>query len=245
MLSLKNHPFAVAAYFRNSLVVTYAVPKEELEPLLPECLELDTLNDQWGFLAVAMVDTRNLRPKGFPVWMENDFILTGYRIFVRYTDQRGKRLRGLFILGSETNKKRMSFWGNIFTHYHYKTTDIKFEATDETVVVSSDQSALQIEVTLNNKTAALPSHSPFKDWKEARHFAGPLPFTFTYNSRTKQVLIIEGVRENWTPQAVEIIKARSGFIEQFGFKRIIPANAFIIRDIPYYWKKGKRETWKK
>ena len=37
MLSfLKNHPFAVEAFFETSLVLTFAVPKEELEHLVPD-----------------------------------------------------------------------------------------------------------------------------------------------------------------------------------------------------------------
>lgn len=70
---LKNHPFAVEAFFESSLVLTFAVPKEELQLLIPECLELDTFQDQWAFIAVAMVQTKDLHPKGFPKWMGNDF----------------------------------------------------------------------------------------------------------------------------------------------------------------------------
>ncbi len=67
MLSfLKNHPFAVEAFFQESLVLTFAFPKEELQSLLPPCLTLDTFNDQWAFIAIAMVQTKDLRPKGFP-----------------------------------------------------------------------------------------------------------------------------------------------------------------------------------
>src|SRR6185295_4399693 len=120
MLSfLKNHPFAVEAFFESSLVLTFAIPKEQLQALIPECLELDTLNDQWAFIAVAMVRTKSLRPKGFPKIMGNDFFLIGYRVFVRYTNQAGKRLRGLYILRSETDRRRMALLGNIFTHYNY------------------------------------------------------------------------------------------------------------------------------
>ena len=60
---LKNHPFAVEAFFERSFVFTFAVPKEELQPLIPECLALDTFNDKWAFIAVAMVETKGLRPK--------------------------------------------------------------------------------------------------------------------------------------------------------------------------------------
>ncbi|MDP1803131.1 MAG: DUF2071 domain-containing protein [Bacteroidota bacterium] len=244
MLSLKNHPFAVETFFESSLVLTYAVPKEELKQFIPECLELDTFNDTWAFVAVAMVQTKDLRPKGFPKFMGNDFFLTGYRIFVRYTDMRGKRLRGLYIIKSETNKNKMSFFGNIFTHYNYTTTDITLSKKENITRIVSKRSGLEVEVNAEKEEVQLPQHSPFADWKEARRFAGPLPFTFTYNKNTKEVLIIEGVRENWTPRAVEVLKHEVGFIKEKNFKGIVLANAFIIENIPYYWKKGKIEKWK-
>jgi uncharacterized protein YqjF (DUF2071 family) len=244
MFSLKNHPFAVETFFRRSLVITYAIPKDELKNLIPPCLELDTFNDQWAFVAVAMVDTKKLRPKGFPAFMGNDFILTGFRIFTRYTNNLGKRLRGLYIIKSETNKRKMAFFGNIFTHYNYTSTDIKFTGIKNRLQVTSVRSDLDVEVILNNPDTPLPAGSPFKDWKEARRFAGPLPFTFTYNEKTKEVLIIEGVRENWTPAPVEIVKSHSGFIDQKKFKGMVTANAFMVENIPYHWKKGKLEIWK-
>jgi hypothetical protein len=245
MLSfLKNHPFPVEAYFESSLVLTYAVKKDELKNLIPECLELDTFEDTWAFIAVAMVETKNLRPKGFPSFMGNDFFLTGYRVFVRYTTNDGKRLRGLYILKSETNKTKMEFLGNIFTHYNYTTTDIEVSKNNAMINIRSHKSDLNIVVNTEVEEVMLPKHSPFSDWKQARRFAGPLPFTFTYNSISSEVLIIEGVRSNWTPKPVEVIKNDVGFIKHKTFKECHLANAFIIQDIPYYWKKGKIEIWK-
>lgn len=243
-MSLKDHPFAVEAFFESSIVLTFAVPVEELKPLLPACLELDTFGGKWGFVAAAMVSTKDLRPKGFPAFMGNDFFLTGYRIFVRYKDVRGKNLRGLYILKSETDKKKMSFFGNIFTHYKYTTTDIRLTKANGNTSIVSERSALNVEVKSDGDEIALPKDSPFKDWKEARRFAGPLPFTFTVNSETNEVLIIEGVREDWTPKPVEVIKYDIGFLKQKAFKGMVLANAFIIENIPYYWKKGRKEIWK-
>lgn len=51
---LKNHPFAVEAFFESSLVLTFAIPKEQIQYLIPPCLQLDTLNNKWAFIAVAM-----------------------------------------------------------------------------------------------------------------------------------------------------------------------------------------------
>ena len=241
---LKDHPFAVEAYFEHSLVLTFALPKKQLASEIPECLELDTFQDQWAFVAIALVQTKHLRPKGMPKFLGNDFFLIGYRVFVRYHDQRGKRLRGLYILKSETNKKKMEFFGNIFTHYNYTTTDIAQSVQEDEIKVSSKKSDFGFTLNTANAEAALPIGSPFfSNWKEARRFAGPLPFTFTYTPSSKKVLIIEGVRQFWKPQPVEVLDYRFSFLEQAKFKGHQLANAFMVTQIPYHWKKGKVELW--
>jgi hypothetical protein len=245
MLSfLKNHPFAVEAFFESSLVLTFALPKEQLQDLIPECLQLDTFQDKWAFVAVAMVKTKDLRPKGFPKFMGNDFFLIGYRIFVRYNNSTGKNLRGLYILKSETDKKKMELMGNIFTHYNYTTTDIQQIDEIDNKQITSDHSKFKLTISKNEDNIPLPQQSPFADWKEARRFAGPLPFTFTYNKVTKAVLIIEGVRENWTPAPVKVLDYNFDFFNNLQLKNAILANAFVIKNTPYYWKKGKIEPWK-
>ena len=245
MLSfLKNHPFAVEAFFESSLVLTFALPKEQLQDLIPECLQLDTFQDKWAFVAVAMVQTKNLRPKGFPKFMGNDFFLIGYRVFVRYNNSKGKKLRGLYILKSETDKKKMELMGNIFTHYNYTTTDIQQIEEIDSKQITSNHSKFAVTISKDEDNIPLPQQSPFADWKEARRFAGPLPFTFTYKKATKEVLIIEGVRENWTPAPVKVLDYSFDFLNTLQLKNAILANAFVIKNISYYWKKGKIEPWK-
>ena len=242
--SLKNHPFAVEAYFDSSTVFTFAVPKEQLEHLIPECLTLDTFQDKWAFIAIAMVQTKDLRINGTPKFMGNDFFLIGYRVFVKYTDKRGKRLRGLYILKSETDSPKMTFRGNIFTHYNYTTTDININKENEKLEIYSNKSNFKINVINNEDKVALPTKSPFLNWKEARKFAGPLPFTFTYNNKTKEVLIIEGVRKNWKPKPLKVENYHFDFLEKLQLENCVLANAFIIENVLYQWEKGRKEVWK-
>lgn len=243
MRFLKNHPFAVEADFDSSLVLTFAVPIAELKDRIPECLELDTFQDQWAFIAIAMVQTKNLRPKGFPKFFGNDFFLIGYRIFVRYTNIAGKRLRGLYILRSETDKKKMEYLGNFFTHYKYTTTDISQHTDGGYKTIRSIKSNFELVTELTDDEVPIPAGSPFTDWKEARRFAGPLPHTFTYHQEDKTVLIIEGVRKDWKPEPVKVKSYYFEFLHSLSLKNVILANAFEIRNISYYWKKGKTEKW--
>src|SRR2546427_4401923 len=110
---LKRHPFPVSAFFRHSLVLTYAFPPDILQPLLPPGLVLDTYRDS-AFLAIALVQTENLRPSFLPAAMGRDFFLSGYRIFTRLAGGANSK-RGLRILRSDTDHPWMVRSGNLLT----------------------------------------------------------------------------------------------------------------------------------
>lgn len=241
---VKDHPFGVDAFFDTSLVLAFAVPKDEVAALLPECLEADVFKNRWAFVAAAMVQTKDLRPRGFPKIFGRDFSLIGYRIFVRYTDKNGQRMRGLYIIGSATDRRSMETFGNIFTHYNYKTIDITRASEDGITTIESQTGGLKVVFEEPNADdVPLPRNSPFANWQEARKFEGPMPFTFTYDQATRKVVIIEGVRQNWKPLPVSVLSYNVGFIDQLGFSEVQLANAFMVRDIPYHWKKGRVEYW--
>lgn len=243
MRFLKNHPFAIEAFFDSSLVLTFSVAKEQVQHCIPPCLTLDTFENRWAFITVAMVQTSGLRPRGFPKFLGKDFFLIGYRIFVRYMNREGRRLRGLYIIKTETDKKSMEVLGNTFTHYDYTTTDIQQSRRGDLSIIRSTLSKFNVVVEQTNSEIPLPENSPFRDWKDARKFSGPLPYTFTYDPASKEVLIVEGVRENWKPAPVKIERYNFDFLNSFRFENLVLANAFEIRNVPYHWKKGKIEKW--
>jgi hypothetical protein len=74
--------------------------------MLAPGLALDTYGDL-GFLAIALVETRDLRPAFLPARRGLNFFLAGYRIFSRYRTPAGRILRGLRILRSDTNRVSM------------------------------------------------------------------------------------------------------------------------------------------
>jgi hypothetical protein len=243
MAWLAHHPFGVEAHLARTTVVTFAVPATELQSLIPECLTLDTLDGTWGFVAVAMVQTNALRPQGLPAWLGNDFFLIGYRVFVRYTTAAGKRLRGLYILKSETDSLKMQWLGTLFTSYHYSTIDIRCSTSANHFVFESEKAELSVNVEIPSTEPALPLGSPFTTWQQARRFAGPLPFTFSYQPAKQLVRIVEGVREEWRPVPVQVHQAQVGFIKQLQFSDVRLASAFTMANVPYSWKKGRTELW--
>lgn len=243
---LKRHPLAMQAHFEQVLVLTYALPEKNLQPLIPPGLFLDTF-ESYGFLAVAMVQARNMRPRFAPSLIGQDFFLTGYRIFTRYRTPSGKVLRGLRILRSDTDSELMVRWGNRLTHYEYQKADVDC-STDgrmlEVNIHSPNQEAdLHVRAHLATAPAPLPEGSPFPNLQVARKFAGPLPFTFDYEAETQSIIRIQGVREQWVPKPTHVEVLRNTFIEKEPFSSAHPilASAFYLANVPYRWLRGVRE----
>ncbi len=238
---LSQHPFPVEAFFDYSLVLSYAYPIQALQSLIPDCLELDTFQERWAFVAVAMVQTRQLRPKGFPKFLGNTFFLAGYRIFVRYSSKSGRRLRGLYILRSETDKPKMRLLGNIFTNYNYSRIQVSAEfISGESARIESTTTGLKVAARLDaNEASPLPAGSPFSTWREARRFAGPMPFTFSVNPQ--EVVIVEGKRSQWQPRPIYVEDASVPYLRTLSSTKPLLANAFVTENIPYEWTAGRRE----
>lgn len=242
---LKRHPIPIVAHFRHSLVLTYALPRKCLEPLLSPGLLLDTHGD-FGFLAIAMVQTEFLRPNFCPRLLGQNFFLTGYRIFARYRTLAGRALRGLRILRSDTDRKSMALFGNLLTHYNYRVAQVRCEerASQLEIAIQTPKAEADLHIIADLSGAAtLPEGSPFANFHEARLFAGPLPFTFDYEAQTHSIVMIEGVREKWKPRPVAVQVPKMTFFERppfHGYKPIL-ANAFHVENISYRWNRGVRE----
>ena len=241
---LKRHPIPISAFFRHSLVLTYAFPPEILEPLLPKGLVLDLFRGH-AFLAVALVQTERLRPSFLPAAMGRNFFLSGYRIFTRLGSGAQSK-RGLRILRSDTDHKWMVRAGNLLTHYNYRLCHATLEERDHeirwTIRTPRSEADLEVVERLTDEPAPLPSSSPFATLAEARRFAGPLPYTFDYEEATGSIIGICEIRQKWEPQPVAVEVRRNTFLEQEPFCAAAPllANAFHVRDVPYQWQRGRR-----
>lgn len=240
--TLRRHPFVLDAWFDYSLVLTFAYPRTVLEPLLPPGLVLDTYED-YGFLAIALVQVSQLRPAGLPAALGQRFFLSGYRLFTRYRTSRGKRLRGLFILRGDTDQRRMAWLGGLTSHYQFEHARLSAHVTPTEISLRLRTPAGRADLDLTahlGAPALLPAASPFPDWATACRFAGPLPFTFSPDADGRSMLLVEGQRENWTPQPVSVTLREATFLRQppLAAEPGRLANAFLIRNIPYRWRRG-------
>ncbi|OAI56465.1 hypothetical protein AYO49_04250 [Verrucomicrobiaceae bacterium SCGC AG-212-N21] len=241
---LKRHPWPVTAHFDWSLALVFAIPAETIDQLLPPGLEPDTHGD-WGFIAAAFVQTRRLRPAWAPQFMAQDFFLAGYRAFVRAQKPDGRSLRGLCILGSDTDSRFMTFMGRAMTHYGYRYRRVIAQKTDESLSLQVLDPKGACEVSLQaslQPASAPPVGSPFPNLTTARRFAGPMPFTFSYEPETKSIVVVEGARQHWEPRPVSVTVEKLDFFARppFSTSGQLPllANAFYVEQVDYSWKRG-------
>jgi uncharacterized protein YqjF (DUF2071 family) len=243
---LQRHPIPMTCHFSHSLVVAWALPAEALQPLVPPGLTLDTYDDRWGFVVVAVVQTHDLRPLRLPAVVGRDYALAGYRTFVRHEDRTGRVRRGLHILRSDTDKRTMRIGGNLLTHYRYRRSDIEIAATPEQLDVRIDttraEADLHVVAHLDEQPAALPASSPFRSSQDARRFAGPLPWTFDHEPETSSIVMIHGRRSTWRPQPTAVEVKTCTFLDRAPFDGVEArlANAFHVADIDYRWDRGIR-----
>jgi hypothetical protein len=239
---LRRHPLPIVARFRHSLVLAYAFPQEVLRPLLPPGLVLDTFAEV-GFAAVALVQTERLRPSFLPAALGRSFFLSGYRLFVRRAAQPS--FRGLYILRSDTDRRSMALLGNLLTHYRYRLAQVSMTERpgelEVMVATPGSEADLHVVADLASRPAPLPAGSPFGSLDEARRFAGPLPYTFDYETSTRSLLVVRAVRTAWDPQPLEVEVRRATFFDQRPFRDAEPllANAFHVAGIDYGWERGK------
>ena len=132
--------------------------------------------------------------------------------------------------------------GSLFTTYRYHHLEVDWERSSSKDVVTASN-GFRFEVDSSGETPGLPAGSPFSGWRQARRFAGPMPFTFSYEEKTREVTIIEGARQTWTPRPVKAIDWKIPFLDREDLNGPALANAFVVDEVPYHWRRGRVETW--
>ena len=129
------------------------------------------------------------------------------------------------------------------TGYNYRHASVQIDEIDlQTRVLTHHQGKPSLDVTFEeiDETAQLPTGSPFPDWRTARQFAGPMPFTFSPEGDGTFV-VIEGSRGSWVPRPVAVKEWQVGLFQEASFIGVEPtlANAFSVKTVDYRWSSGR------
>jgi hypothetical protein len=138
----------------------------------------------------------------------------------------------------------MVLFGNWMTAYNYRQIHLQMDrsGTETRIRTSLADGATTLDLTFDADTpdAGLPDGSPFPDWRTARRFAGPMPFTFSPEPDGR-VVVIEGRRADWKPRPIRIMDCSAALFREGALKSHTPilANAFAVENIEYHWSRGR------
>jgi hypothetical protein len=129
--------------------------------------------------------------------------------------------------------------GNLLTHYNYRK--IRLHECPGRLRTERPGGVVTLDLAYDlDAEDRIPEGSPFPDWRTARQFAGPMPFTFDREG-SGQIVIIEGKRASWTPRPFGVIDCQVALFGEAPFREATPvlANAFAVHDVPYRWERGR------
>lgn len=256
---LRRHPFGMRAHFDQSLVITWALRPEVLEPFLVEGLSLDTFTDadgvEWGFAAAALVKLRQLRPSFAPLPLGLSDLMAGYRVFCTMQTPAeqgkpgdraggkagGKTMRGLRIIGSRTTHLALQAGANAATGYGYRRMrgEMRQEGRRLEVEMTTPDGSADLTAVAHLDRSELPAESVFATPAQARRFAGPLPYTFSPDP--EGIVVVKADRNRWEPRAVAVEVEQATFfdVDPFAGAERRLASAFHVADVDYGWRPGQ------
>jgi hypothetical protein len=140
----------------------------------------------------------------------------------------------------------MAAGGNLLTHYNYRFARVELQVDGAQLQVQiytpNNKADLEVVANLTDEAARLPNGSCFETERDARRFAGPLPYTFDYEPQTHSIIAIRGRRREWHPRLVSVDVRHCSFFDRAPFTGKKPrlASAFYLANVPYRWDRGVR-----
>lgn len=237
-------PFATNTTWAEAVCVNLRIAPEALRPLVPAVFDLD-LHGGMAWVSLTASRLKDFGVGWVPRAMRMNFYQATYRAHVRFTDFRGRSMRGCYFVRSETNSPLMSGVANLlpeFKAHRCATHPILFARRDQHLLLtvdSGDDPAGKVVLVLDTarEHAEMPPGSLFRTRADARALLVDFYDAFAYDPDSDEVFILKIDRGDWHIRVVEPVDHYLGYIRNGPFSE---SNAeldsvFYFTDCPYRW----------
>ena len=232
-LDPRNSRLAITSTFYSNTILMYSCDPADLQQILCPGIEVDVIGDR-GHLAVAFVDQRDFRPRGFPRWAGRDFFMIEYLAFVTYRSSDGRQMRGLYLLQSDTPSVLACIASRIFSHYRFRKIDLDTTDTNGTRRFTSAKAGVDVSIELDDQHDLGTEH-----WANYDELVKPRSFNFQHLKRSDSTLVVRGVLKGWTPRPTTVLHADVATIAGLGIKFDGPPKAIEVEDVQYLWRNSR------
>lgn len=233
-LDPRNGRLAITSTFFTNTILMYSCEPDDLQRFLCPGINVDVIGGR-GHLAVAFVDQRDFRPRGLPHQAGSDFFMVEHLAFVTYESSDGRRMRGLYLLQSDTPSTLACIGSRIFSHYRFRKIDLTVNETGNTRRFTSAKAGIDV-------TIALDAHNEGEVWADYKQLSKPRSFNFQYLKRSNATLVIRGVLKGWKPRPATVLKADIAAVDEMGIAFDGPPKAIEVDDVEYSWRNSRIDT---
>ena len=244
MSTTNRLPFTMKTVFQDLLLLTYIVPPDGLNALLPDYIHPFVYNDK-SWISIVVGNMRGMRPAPIPEFLGVNYYQVVYRAVVCLKTKDGAVRPGVFFLRSDGNDPVMSFFGNRLTEFrfhYFRTESISlFQQNDQLLVgVETADKSGDLVMHLANQGQA-ETHPPYEDFDSVaaeKETLVQLFHAYAYDEQKQIVYDLEIERGDWHLDRLELRDGYSAFFteEPFTKEQATPGPMVYIQGCDYIWK---------
>lgn len=242
--STNRLPITMSAVFQDLLLVTYAVPPEQLAAQLPEKVH-PYERDGRAYISIVIANIRGMRPRLLPQAAGSNYYQIVYRAVVRLRDSAGRDYPGVFFLRSDGNDPVMNFFGNRLTefrfHYFRRSAIGLFKRNSDMLVSveSADKGGdLVLHLTDLGPAVEHPPAPGFADLDDEKETLVQLFHAYAHDPQRQRIYDLEIERGEWDLRRLHHEDGFTAFFGESPFAAMNPSpvSSLYIRECKYIWK---------
>ncbi len=218
--------------------MNFRVEAQVAEQLLPAPFAL-ILHNGYAIAGICLIRLEEVRPSGFPTFIEFSSENAAHRIAVEWVDSDGKTRQGVYIPRRDSN-----FWlsrmagGKLFPG---EQSPAKFEVQDDGQAVSLSANSQDGVMSLSvrgRESDVFPPDSCFSSLEESSDFFAGGSVGYSATKRCDRFDGIELKTDQWSVRPFQVEEVHSSF---FSDETIFPAgsveldHALVMRNVAHRW----------
>lgn len=230
---------AVDGLVTDRFLVSYRVPKAQLQGLIPAPFELDTFRG-CGFISVCVLEVREMGIRSFPRAFRFHNLEVLYRVGVRFAGQPT-----FITLRSDTSSRALAWLGGLFSHYRLQHARVRLARRAGVFHLTANTRSGEADATLvvnPNSEQRRASNSVFDSADAADQFLLGMGFSAD-PGRGRRVLLQPIEHSPWQARFIEPARLSFVFLERLARERSLTLEydcTLWMRNITQTWRAA---TW--
>ena len=218
-------------------LISYAVPPEALEPLLPPDAELSLFEGQ-GWLSACFVNMRNLRPALVPEPLGMEFTYLIHRTRARLPFPDGRRREAVLVLEPNIDRPLFAAIGRASAGIRFHVRDIRLSEFPDgwrLVMRDGDETLFDAEIPRASVSTHLPPDSRFATAERADQALLGVSYGGQWDAGGGRLRLIAETHDPWDVLAARCVTRTNAYLEALRGSLSEADHVLTMSGIPHYF----------